>query len=223
MAVARDDVIVADGVSKRTRGVWVLRDQSVAVPRNSVFGLVATPPAGTALLKLMAGRDRPDEGEIQIDGFDAWEARAILRHRVAYMPRSLGDYPLLTVGEYLDFFIDSYRVPEEERAQLQRELLELVDLQDQIDVPVNQLAADAGQWLAIARCLINDPDILLLDDPLAPLGSIARQDLAAMFSELRFLGKTVVFTSPQPLDIEDACTHVALIGQDAPVGKGVSV
>ncbi len=217
------DAIILDGVSKRLTGAHTVRVASLRVRRGTIQGLLGRAGAETtALLRMIAGLDRPDQGKIVVEGFDAWADRAVLRHRLAYMPQSFGAYPDLTVEAYLDFFEAGYGAATIQRPLLTAELLELVGLEDRRQVLVDDLDPDARQWLALARCLIHDPDVLLLDMPLQGMSSAACAEFTAMLREMQHLGKTVVITSSHALELEGICAQISHMRQGMTVDEGAT-
>ena len=207
-----DDVIRLDDVSKRYSSAQALRKVSLQIPRATIYVLQGGPGAGkTTLLRLILGLDRPDTGSIWVDGFDAWEDRAVLRHRIGYMPQQFGRYPFFTVEEYLVFFIACYGTAADDRHHLGEELLELAELTDQRTETVDSLSVAQKQALALARCLIHDPDVLVLDDPFAHIAPKDQEAMSDMVRELANLGKTVVLSTRDPLIPLDPYSYVDVL------------
>ncbi len=195
-----DNVIELHRVSKTFSGAHAVRNVSLHIPRACVYVVRGDQGAGkTTLLRMMVGLERPDVGSIWVDGFNAWEDRAVLRHRIGYMPQRFGLYPFFTTEEYLDFFIACYGIAAHDRHRLSEELLELAELIDRRTVMVDSLSVDQKQALALARCLIHDPDVLVLDDPFAHIAQSDQEALSDMVRELANLGKTVVLSTRDPL------------------------
>lgn len=204
--------ISLDRLGKRYGTTWVLRDLSFHVPPGALCVVCGPPGAGkTTLLRLMVGLERPDEGNIRVEGFDAWEDRSILRYRTAFVPERFGTYPHLTVAEYFEFFEASYAVPLEQRSALREELLELVDLQERRDAYIDDLGPDQKHWLGLARGLVHDPDVVVLDEPMRNMSPAGVEEMVDMLQELAKLGKSVVVSAAQPLENMEEFTHIDMV------------
>jgi ABC-2 type transport system ATP-binding protein len=199
----------------------VVRNLSLHVPKGSVYALAGPRGAGkTTVLRALATVQQPVRGTILIDGVDAQSDPAWVRGRIGYLAHSPGVYDELTVEEYLDFYGAIYRIPGRRRRRLVGELLELVDLTEERGRPVKSLSLGMKQQLNLARCLVHDPDILLLDDPFSFLDARSRIDLQDLLLELGRLGKTVVMSSHVASDLPETCTHIAILSAGELVVEG---
>jgi ABC-2 type transport system ATP-binding protein len=210
-----------EGMVKRYGQTIVLNNLSMRVPRGSVYGLVGPNGAGvTTTMRTLATLQKPDEGTITIDGIDAVADPGAVRARVGYMPDFFGLYDSLTVAEYLDFYGDGHGVPGGRRRTLCDELLELVELEDKRDERVDVLSRGMKQRLGLARCLIHDPSILLLDEPASGMDARARIELREILRELSGMEKTVLISSHILPEVAEMCTDIGVIQSGEIVAEG---
>jgi ABC-2 type transport system ATP-binding protein len=219
-AVATVDTSVAAGrfaVEVDTMSVWygkssAVRDFSMHVPHGSVYGLLGPSGAGkSTAIRVLATLQQPDTGTVLIDGIDTRVDPAAARERIGYLPDFSGVYEGLTVGEYLDFYGAIYAVPPRRRRQMTDELLELIGLTDRRDRSVKTLSRGMKQKLGLARCLVHDPQILLLDEPASGMDLQSRLDLRDMLRELARLHKTIVISSHMLAELAEVCTHLGVM------------
>jgi ABC-2 type transport system ATP-binding protein len=143
-----------------------------------------------------------------------------VRDRVGYMPDFFGVYESLTVAEYLDFYGASHRIPAARRRQLCDELLELVDLADKRSESVEALSRGMKQRLGLARCLVHDPEVLLLDEPASGMDPRARIELREILRELSTLNKTILISSHILPELAEMCTHIGIIRAGEMIAEG---
>jgi len=204
--------IEVEGLSVSFGRTHALHRVSLHVPHGSIYGLVGPSGAGkSTLMRVLATLEKPDTGTVLVDGVDLAIDPAAARDRIGYLPDSSGVYGNLTVAEYLDFYGAIYRIPLGRRRQVGEELLELVGLTVRRDDPVGTLPRGMKQKLGLARCLIHDPDILLLDEPAAGLDPDARLELRDMLRELAGFGKAVLISSHLLGDLAELCTHLGVM------------
>lgn len=197
-------------VSRVGNGVKVVRDLSLVIPEGSVYGVVGPNGAGkTTLLKLLATVIRPSSGRIAVFGHDVVAEAAAVRRLVGYVPDTFGAYPGLRVREYLEFFAAAHKL-RHANATI-GDLLALVELQAVERHYLTTLSRGMKQRLAIARALLHDPQLLLLDEPTFGLDVRGRRDVLAVLDELHQLGKTLVISSHLLEDVAQLATDVAVI------------
>lgn len=185
---------------------------SLSVSQGAIFGLVGPRGAGkTTLLNILATLVAPSAGDAFVAGLSVAHEPLRVRRQVGYLPSDFGVYPDQTCAEYIAFFAACYGVPPKERATLAADLLQLVDLYHRRDAPANRLTPAMRHRLGIARVLAHDPRVLLLDEPLARLDPRARVEARALLKELSSMGKTVLLTAPNLAEVQDLCTHAALL------------
>jgi len=208
------------GLRRSTQQVAVHK-LNLKVPAGAVFGLVGPTGAGkTTILRMLATLLAPTSGDASIAGYSIQSDVVRVRRTIGYMPDVFGMYADMTCAEYLDFFASCYGVPKADRATLINDLLQLVDLSHRKDDLVDRLSRGMKQRLGLARSLAHDPQVLLLDEPTAMLDPRARIEMRELIGELRGMGKTIVLSSPILADLEDMCTHAALLVNGAIKASG---
>ncbi len=199
-------------LNKRYGKRLAVDDLNLVVDESEVFGFVGPNGAGkTSTIRIIAGLLQPTSGEVRVAGFSVRQSPIEVRRRIGYMPDFFGVYPDLSVQEYLDFFSACYQIPETRRSALIDELLELVELSHRRADMVDQLSRGLKQRLSLARTLINDPQVLLLDEPAAGLDPRARIEIRELLVELTRMGKTVFFSTHILSDVAEICSRVGII------------
>jgi ABC-2 type transport system ATP-binding protein len=207
-----DDAVVIEHLSKRYGDLDAVRDLNLRIPRGSVFGVIGPNGAGKSTTFLvLASLLRPSGGRAAVAGFDTVRDTVEVRRRVGYMPDVMGVYDNLRVREYLEFYAAAYRLPRASFGPLIDGLLELVDLGTKADAMVDSLSRGMKQRLSLARALVHDPEVLILDEPASGLDPRARVDLRGLLGELRSMGKTVVISSHILAELAEMCTEVAIM------------
>ncbi len=210
--------VTMHGVSKLYGTHVALRDVSLEVPAGSVCGLIGPNGAGkSTMMAIIATLLRPSAGRVEVMGVPIDQA-AVVRRRIGYVPDVLGTYSGLTVEEYLLFFADAYDVDVDRRAAVVDGLLELVDLAGKRDADVNTLSRGMKQRIGLARGLVHEPQLLLLDEPASGLDPRARVELRHIISHLNSFGVTVLISSHILAELEEMCTHVVVLEQGALAG-----
>ena len=200
------------GLTKRYGDLFAVRDVTLEIERGVVYGLIGPNGAGkTTTLAMLASLLAPTAGEVEVLGFDPSRQSLDVRRRVGYMPDVVGVYDDLRVDEYLQFFAAAYRVPRREWKGLVDGLLELVDLTGKASAMVNDLSRGMKQRLSLARALVHDPELLLLDEPASGLDPRARIDLRELLAALSELGKTIIISSHVLAELEEMCDEVAIV------------
>ncbi len=207
-----DSVLQVRHLTKHYGKIKALEQLDLDLPRGSVFGLVGPNGAGkTTALRIIAGVLEPDAGEIMIDGRLLDGDHTYWAAKIGYMPDFFGVYPDLMAWEYLDFFARTYRLPAVQRARRIDELLELVDLTEKKYTFVQALSRGMQQRLCLARALVHDPELLLLDEPASGLDPRARVAFRTLVKRLQQLGKTIFVSSHILLELAEICDQVAIL------------
>ena len=216
-----ETAIRIDHLTKRYGDLYAVHDVSLAIPRGSVYGLIGPNGAGkTTTFSVLATLLRPTSGSVTVAGFDpARQARDVRRH-LGYMPDTMGVYDGLRVDEYLEVFAASYKVPRHRWRATLDTLLELVDLGTKRDAMVNSLSRGMKQRLSLARALVHDPDVLVLDEPASGLDPRARVELRNLLVELRSMGKTIVVSSHILAELTEMCTEVGILEKGRLLASG---
>ncbi|MGQ0848304.1 MAG: ABC transporter ATP-binding protein [Actinomycetota bacterium] len=214
-------IATLQGVEKRYGPVHALAGVDLEVPEGSVFGLIGPNGAGkTTSMLLISTLLSRDAGDMQVLGVDPQIDPRGVRRQLGYMPDFFGFYDHLTVVEYLDFFGAASGVPAAKRPAVIADLLSLVDLDDRAGADVNSLSRGMKQRLSLARALVHDPALLVLDEPASGLDPRARVHLRELIAELSRIGKTVVISSHILSELEGICTHMAVVDQGKVKAQG---
>ena len=206
---------------KSKRGQKAIQDLSLSVEEGAIFGFVGPNGAGkTSTIRIMATLLESTKGDILVAGHSVRKEPRLVRGFIGYMPDFFGVYNDMLVWEYLDFFGACYNIPGEQRQQLISDLLELVDLTHRRDDPVEGLSRGMKQRLSLARTLIHDPKVLILDEPASGLDPRARVEIRELLVELARMGKTIFFSTHILADVAEICTQVAIIEAGQLVASG---
>jgi len=205
-------MIAVDRLHKSFGRRVALEDVTFNVPKGEIFGFVGPNGAGkTTTIRILATLGSADSGEARVAGIPVSEDPAAVRGVIGFMPDFFGVYDRLTATEYLEFYAACHGVARHKRAAVARELLELVDLSDRRDVQVDTLSRGMKQRLGLARALVHDPTVLLLDEPASGLDPRARVEMKELIRELRRMGKTILISSHILPELEELCTWVGFI------------
>jgi ABC-2 type transport system ATP-binding protein len=199
-------------VTVRYQDVLALDDLSLSLPAGEVFGYIGPNGAGkSTTMKVLASLLRPTSGSATIAGHDCSREGDAIRRIVGYMPDFLGVYDDLTVDEYLQFFAGAFGVARRKRRTLVDGVLELTDLTGKRNAMVESLSRGMQQRLGVARVLIHDPKVLLLDEPASGLDPRARIEMRSLLGELRAMGKTIIVSSHILSELHEMCTQIGII------------
>jgi ABC-2 type transport system ATP-binding protein len=199
-------------LTKRYGQLTAVNQLELAVPRGSIYGLIGPNGAGkSTTFAIMATLLRSTSGSISVMGADPQRKPRTVRRRMGYMPDTLGVYDNLRVDEYLEFFAASYGIARAEWPGLIDGLLELVDLGVKRSAMVNSLSRGMKQRLSLARALVHDPDLLILDEPASGLDPRARVELRELLLTLNGMGKTIIVSSHILAELEEICSDVAIM------------
>ncbi len=203
------------------RGVPALDGLDMEIPSGAIYGFIGQNGAGkTTTIRTLATLLTPDAGEALVDDIDVVRRPTEARRRIGYMPDFFGVYDDLRVDEYLDFYAHLHGVDSRGLGPLRTKLLELVDLGDKESAYVETLSRGMQQRLCLARALIHDPEVLLLDEPASGLDPIARVEMRELLKELGRMGKTILISSHILTELTDLCTHVGIIARGRMLREG---
>jgi len=205
-------VIAVEGLTKAYGSRLALDHVSFEVPEREIFGFVGPNGAGkTTTLRILAALLEPTGGRAFIDGADVTREREKVHTRIGYMPDFFGVYDQLSVGEYLDFYAACYRQPKQRRQKIVDDLLALVGMTERKGQLVDTLSRGLKQRVCLARALVHDPAVLLLDEPASGLDPRARVEMREILKELQRMGKTIVISSHILPELTELCTMVGII------------
>ncbi len=193
-----------------------VNDVSLEIEPGGIYGFIGPNGAGkTTTMRILATLLEPSSGDAWVCGLSvrdrSVENLRALRATVGYMPDFIGTYDRTTAYEYLDFFAAAYFVEAKRRANLINDLLQLVDLTAKRDTYIDGLSRGMTQRLALARTLIHDPRLLLLDEPASGLDPRARVELRELLKELSRMGKTIIISSHILTELTEMCSHIGII------------
>jgi ABC-2 type transport system ATP-binding protein len=213
--------IVADSLLKRYGSVTALRDASFAVTRGTITGFVGRNGAGkTTTLKIVSTLMRADDGACQVLGHDVKKDAYAIRSRIGFLP-DIFDLPAtLTLGEYLGIFTELYGIARGDRKRRVDAALQLTRTEELADRRLRALSRGEVQRVGLARALIHNPDILILDEPAAGLDPHARVELKDLLRLLRDRGKTVFLSSHVLADLEEICDELVVIRKGSVIFSG---
>jgi ABC-2 type transport system ATP-binding protein len=189
-----------------------LSNLNLTVNRGDLFGFIGSNGAGkTTTLRILATFLAPSSGKAEVLGHDVVKDADAVRHTIGYMPDFFGVYKDMEVTEYLDFFGACYKIPSAQREKTVNDVLELVGLTEKRGALIGALSRGMQQRLGLARVLIHDPQLLLLDEPASGLDPRARIEMMAILQELQRLGKTIIISSHILSELQTLCNRVAII------------
>ncbi len=182
------------------------------INKGSIYGFVGPNGAGkTTTMKIIAGLLSATSGSVMINGEEVVKNPRLLREKIGYMPDFFGVYDNLKVTEYMNFYAGTYYIPYKERKDIIDNLLEIVDLTDKKDSYVDSLSRGMKQRLCLARSLIHDPELLILDEPASGLDPRARVEMKEVLKQLREMGKTIIISSHILPELAEMCTEIGII------------
>jgi ABC-2 type transport system ATP-binding protein len=214
-------MIEVSGITKDFAGRAALKDASFTVPAGEVCGLVGPNGAGkSTLLRILATLVEPTRGTAKVAGFDVRAQADGVRGAMGYMPDVFGGYDELRVVDYMRFFARVYRIPDAREATVIPDLLRLVDITHLSLHAIGGISLGARQRLGLARVLLHDPAVLLLDEPVSGLDPRARFEVREILRELGRMGKTVLISSHVLPDLVGLCNRFVVLDRGQVVFAG---
>lgn len=198
-----------------------VRGISLEIPRGEVYGFIGPNGAGkSSTIKVLATLLSDFTGNVRINDLDVRTNPQLVRERIGYVPDFFGVYEDLTAWEYLQFFAAAYRIDRAKRKGIIDDVLQLTDLSHKLDAPVDSLSRGMKQRLSLARVLLHDPDLLLLDEPASGLDPRARIEMRELLKALREMGKTILISSHILHELAQLCTRIGIIEAGQMVAQG---
>jgi ABC-2 type transport system ATP-binding protein len=199
-------------LTKKYGELYAIHKIDLKLERGDVFGFIGPNGAGkTTTMRILATLLNPTWGEAYVGGYSIYAKPKEIRRIIGYMPDFFGVYDNMKVVEYLEFFAAAYRIKGPARKKICDEVLELVDLGYKRDALVTSLSRGMTQRLGLARVLLHDPQVLLLDEPASGLDPRARIEIRGLLKELRNMGKTIMVSSHILPELADICNKVGII------------
>jgi len=207
---------------KKTYGpLDALKGIDLLVEEGDLYGFIGPNGAGkTTTIRILTTLLEPTSGEAYIADKSVWHHKTEVRGLIGYMPDSFGVYRDMTVTEYLHFFAAAYGIPSRDRKSLVGGLLDLTDLSYKADALIDTLSRGMQQRLGLARTLVHDPKVLILDEPASGLDPRARVEIREILKELRRMGKTILLSSHILSELEEVCSRIGILERGELVAQG---
>ncbi len=216
-------VVQVEGLERRFGTVAAVRDLSFEIERGQVLGFIGANGAGkTTTMRILATLDMPDAGRVRVCGHDVVNHPDEVRARIGWMPDSYGAYPHTTVWEYLDFFARAFGMKGDERRSAVEDVMSFADLGELREREMSSLSKGMSQRLCLGRALLNDPDVLILDEPAAGLDPKARVEFKRLARLLVEEGKAIFISSHILSELEEICDSVLFIDEGLVVHHGTA-
>jgi ABC-2 type transport system ATP-binding protein len=214
-------MIEVENLTKSYEGHWAVRGVSFTVAEGDIFGFIGPNGAGkTTSIRIISTLLEPTSGTVRVGGRSVTGDAAGVRRLIGFMPDNFGVYERITVWEYLDFFAAAYGIERRARAAAIEGIMELTDLVELRDRLTGGLSKGMRQRLCLAKTLVHDPKVLILDEPANGLDPRARIEFRALLKELRSMGKTILISSHILTELSDICTSVAILEKGKVVAAG---
>ena len=199
-------------LTKRYGDLVALNNLNLTIDEGDCFGFIGPNGAGkTTTIKILATLLKPSSGQANVAGLTIGYQNRLIRPLIGYVPDELGAYEDMVVTEYLEFFASAYGIHGPSRRKVVHDVLELTDLGYKATAEVNSLSRGMQQRLSVARVLLHDPKVLLLDEPASGLDPRARIEMRELLKELRRMGKTILISSHILPELAELCNVVGII------------
>jgi ABC-2 type transport system ATP-binding protein len=205
-------MIETKNLCKNFGNLAAVAELDLTIDEGDIFGFIGPNGAGkTTTMRILVTLLEPTSGNAFINGLDVTKEGQKVRRQVGYMPDFMGVYDDLKVFEYLEFFAAAFGIEYRQRRSIVEGVLELTDLQSKKDALVDTLSRGMQQRLGLARVLIHDPKVLILDEPASGLDPRARIEIRELLRELKRMGKTIMISSHILSELEEICDHIGII------------
>lgn len=214
-------MLTIENLNKKYGKFQAVKDLSLNIKAGEIFGFVGHNGAGkTTTMKITAGLLDATSGAITIDGLDAFSNRKTIKEKIGYMPDFFGVYDNLKAIEYMEFYASMYGLVGKEVRNSCLELMELVNLRDKADAYVDDLSRGMKQRLCLARSLVHNPKLLILDEPASGLDPRARFEMKEILKNLGNMGKTVIISSHILPELSDMCDTIGIMQKGSLIMHG---
>ena len=214
-------MIETRNLTKMYGELYAVNRLELKLDQGDVYGFIGPNGAGkTTTMRILATLLNPTWGEAYVSGLSIYTKAKEIRRLIGYMPDFFGVYDDMKVIEYLEFFAAAYRITGPKRRKICEDVLELVDLGYKRDALVTSLSRGMTQRLGLARVLLHDPAVLLLDEPASGLDPRARIEIRGLLKELRRMGKTILVSSHILPELADICNKIGIIEQGELIVSG---
>ena len=208
----REFMIETNDLTKKYGELYALDRLTISLGKGDVYGFIGPNGAGkTTTMRILATLLNPSWGEASVCGYSIYSGPKEIRRAIGYMPDFFGVYDDMKVTEYLEFFAAAYRIQGPDRRKKVDQVLDLVDLGYKRDALVTSLSRGMTQRLGLARVLLHEPQVLLLDEPASGLDPRARIEMRELIKELRSMNKTIMVSSHILPELADICNKIGII------------
>lgn len=210
-----------ENLTKKYGSFTALDGVNLHIDKGEIFGFVGPNGAGkTTTMRIMCGLLKATSGSVFIDGVDALKKSSEVKARIGYVPDFFGVYDNFRVMEYMEFYGSLYKMSRAETDRIAEGLLELVNLSDKSSEFVDGLSRGMKQRLCVARALIHNPDLLVLDEPNSGLDPRARFEMKEVMKNLGSMGKTIIISSHILPELSELCTSIGIIDRGRIMASG---
>jgi ABC-2 type transport system ATP-binding protein len=214
-------MIKIEGFSHRYGELEAVKNLQMEVETRDIYGFIGPNGAGkTTTIRFLATLLRPEKGQAWIHKINVLENAQKIRRIIGFMPDHFGVYQGMTVEEFLDFFGLAYSIPRQQRRKVIADILSLLDLESKRKSQVTHLSKGMRQRLGLARTLLHDPPVLILDEPASGLDPRARIEVMELLKELQSMGKTILVSSHILSELATYCNRIGIIEQGQMVAQG---
>jgi len=214
-------MIKTEHLCQKYQGRMILDDVNMELEAGNICGLIGANGSGkTTLLRILATLTKPTSGVVMINGYNAVSSADKVKLFIGYVPEIVSGYEDLKAWEYLDFFATAYHIAKNHRTALIADVLELTDMTAHREMYIQHLSRGLKQRLCLARTLLHDPSIFLLDEPATGIDAKGRVELRELLKELGAMGKTVVIASNILSDLDEICSKVGFLNNGRLIAFG---
>ena len=215
-------MIRTENLTKKFGGGRGIFDLNLEVEKGTIYGFVGHNGAGkTTAIKILCGLLRPDSGRAFIGETEVTPKNLMkIKRSIGYMPDITGVYEQMSVWEFLDFYGAAFKIPPKERRKRIEQVLELTHASEMIDYQVSSLSRGMRQKIGLAKTLVHDPDVLILDEPAGGLDPNARIEMRQTIAGLRSLGKTILLSSHILPELASICDRVGILNHGVLLAQG---
>ncbi|MEK7486383.1 MAG: ABC transporter ATP-binding protein [Planctomycetota bacterium] len=214
-------MIKIQNFSKKYQSFFAVKKLNLSIEKGDIFGFIGPNGAGkTTTIRFLATLLQPSAGRALINGYDVTSQIMKVRHSIGYMPDNFGLYDGMKVWEFLDFFAVAYKMPRKRRLIVIEDVLALVDLTEKRNTLVNGLSRGMKQRLCLAKTLLHDPPVLILDEPASGLDPRARVEMKELLKELQRMGKTILISSHILSELAECCNKIGIMERGVLLAAG---
>jgi ABC-2 type transport system ATP-binding protein len=214
-------ILTTENLTRKYGSHVALDNLNLTVHRGEVYGYIGPNGAGkTTTFRILCGLLDPTSGRAVVAGKDVTGSKDMIKQLVGYLPDNFGVYPTLRVWEYLDFFSAAYRIPAKERPERIETCLRIANAQEFRDKLMGALSRGMKQRVGIAKTLLHDPQVLILDEPAATIDPRARIQMRQLLRELADMGKAVLVSSHILPELADVCDTVGILSAGKLIASG---